>query len=152
MSVIYTGPYADQIGQHEGYEAQVLRDGSLSGTRTKPFVGYVAVCECGWQGETRYPPTEEGADEALAEWRSKHLRPLITAAHLGWPDWAERVAARATTIAGHVGDGRFDTAVLVLERLAEDVQTWARSARALADGEDMSVDLGLDDSTTGGAR
>ena len=140
MGVVYCGPYADQVGyEHEGYAARVLPDGSLTGTwtaETADFLGYVAACACGWTGDTQYPPTDGGEDEARAEWDRDHLQPLIERAERGWPAWAERVGGRAREVAGHVAAGRFSSAVLVLDRLVEDVEVWSRIARELADERD----------------
>jgi hypothetical protein len=137
---VYCGPYAEQVGyEHEGYAARVLPDGVLTGTwtaATSDFLGYVAACGCGWTGGTQYPPTDGGEDEARAEWDRDHLRSLIERAKRGWPTWADRVAARAREVAGHVAAGRFSDAVLVLDRLTKDVESWSRIARGLADDDE----------------
>jgi hypothetical protein len=135
MGVIYCGPYAEQVGSHEGYGARVLPDGSLTGIwtyETREFLGWVAACDCGWHGETRYPPTDAGEAEAIAEWSGVHLQPLIVTAQLSWPAWAERVAARARAAAEHIAAGRAETAALVIDRLDKEIQAWARIARELA--------------------
>jgi hypothetical protein len=78
--------YGDDAYDHEGYAAQLLDDGSLTGTYsndTMPrMVGQlVPACDCGWTGSTRYPTTEpfdEAAQElALAEWEHSHARPTL---------------------------------------------------------------------------
>jgi hypothetical protein len=79
--------YGDDGYDHEGYAAQVLDDGSLTGTDsddTEPrMVGQVvAACGCGWTGTTRYPTTtgpfdEAAHDLALAEWERDHARPIL---------------------------------------------------------------------------
>jgi hypothetical protein len=139
MGTVYCGPYAEQVGfEHEGYAARVLLDGSLTGSwtaETADFVGHVAACGCGWTGGTQYPPTDAGEDEARAEWDRGHLQPLIEQAKRGWPAWAERVSVRAREVSGHVADGQPASAVLVLDRLVEDVAVWSRIARELADGD-----------------
>ena len=91
MGTILTG-YGDASYEHEGYAAQVLDDGSVTGTysgATLPrMIGQViAVCGCGWAGITRYPcpkPFDEQAEElALAEWETRHARPLLEQAQQG---------------------------------------------------------------------
>jgi len=139
MGTVYCGPYAGQVGHHEGYAARVLPDGELTGTwsaETAAFLAHVAACDCGWYGPTRHAPTEAGEDEALAQWRREHLEPLIAAAaQRGWPAWADRVAARARTAAEHIAEGHPASAVEVIDRLEEDVRAWARIAGELADDQ-----------------
>jgi hypothetical protein len=78
--------YGDDAYDHEGYVAQVLDDGSLTGTystdTTARMIGQVvAACDCGWTGSTRYPatgPGDETAQElALGEWERDHARPAL---------------------------------------------------------------------------
>ncbi len=82
MGMVYCGPYADAIGygDHEGYAARLLPDGTETGTwtyETREFHGYRAHCECGWRGATVHPPTDAGAEAADDDWDRDHLRPLI---------------------------------------------------------------------------
>ena len=131
MGAVYCGPYAEQVGyEHEGYAARVLPNGTLT-RETAEFLAYVAACGCGWTGRTRYPATDAGEDEAIAEWERAHLRPLIEFARRTWHDWAERVAARARHIAQQVTDGHLANAELVMERLTDDVNRWSQTFRAL---------------------
>jgi len=81
MGTILTS-YGDAACDHEGYPAQVLDDGTLTGTHgpeTRPrMVGQVvAACSCGWTGTTRYPSRREGDEAALAEWEHTHARPIL---------------------------------------------------------------------------
>lgn len=78
--------YGDDAYDHEGYVAQVLNDGTLTGTYSDDtesrMVGQVvAACGCGWAGATRYPcpePFDALAHElALAEWERDHARPTL---------------------------------------------------------------------------
>lgn len=135
MGRVYDGPYADLVGaEHEGYPARVSSSGSATGrcsVGTAEFRAYLAACGCGWHGDVAYPPTGAGAGEALAEWESDHLRPLITQAAGSWSAWAEQVAGRARAVAGHVGKSRPDRALLVLERLVEDAQSRLRIVQRL---------------------
>ncbi|MQA26036.1 MAG: hypothetical protein GEU94_11300 [Micromonosporaceae bacterium] len=84
--------YGDAAYDHEGYAAQVLDDGTLTGTysaETEPrMVGQVvAACDCGWTGTTRYPTRElfdeHAEDLALAEWEHTHARPVLDQAQRG---------------------------------------------------------------------
>ena len=84
MGTILTS-YGDAAYDHEGYPAQILDDGTLTGTsstETRPrMVGQVvAACSCGWAGATRYPSRREGDEAALAEWEHTHARPVLVAA------------------------------------------------------------------------
>lgn len=86
MGTILTG-YGDAALEHEGYAAQVLDDGSITGshndqTRPRMIGQVVAACDCGWAGTTRYPTTTGPFDEqaetlALAEWETNHAVPAI---------------------------------------------------------------------------
>jgi hypothetical protein len=77
------GTTIDGLIDHEGYAAQKLPDGTLTGTWTEDFTAYVAACSCSgpgqseWHGSTEYPPTDEGEEAALAEWERVHARPLL---------------------------------------------------------------------------
>ena len=88
MGTILSG-YGEDAYQHEGYPAQVLDDGSITGTHstdTRPrMIGQVvAACGCGWAGTTRYPspdPLDEQAEAlALAEWETTHALPILNQA------------------------------------------------------------------------
>ncbi|MGH3795635.1 MAG: hypothetical protein ACRDSP_12165 [Pseudonocardiaceae bacterium] len=78
MGTLLTG-YGEDGYDHEGYAAQVLDDGSITGTYSNAtcprMIGHVvAACGCGWAGTTRYPcpgPFDEQAEAlALAEWET----------------------------------------------------------------------------------
>ncbi|MCA1695984.1 MAG: hypothetical protein LC749_15360 [Actinobacteria bacterium] len=82
----FLASYGDDGYDHEGYVAQVLDDGTLTGTysneTTPRMVGQVvAACGCGWTGSTRYPspgPFDETAKGlALDEWEHTHARPTL---------------------------------------------------------------------------
>jgi hypothetical protein len=38
---------------------------------------YVAVCGCGWQATGEHPPTEDGEEAAIDQWRSEHATPEL---------------------------------------------------------------------------
>src|SRR5881397_3778549 len=108
MGTILTG-YGDAAYEHEGYAAQVLDDGSITGTysaQTKPrMIGaVVAACDCGWQGSTRYPTRElfdEDAEQlALAEWEHQHALPTLRTAHAELAERLQRLLAEHATRLG----------------------------------------------------
>jgi hypothetical protein len=95
--------YGDDAYDHEGYAAQVLDDGSLTGTYCDDtearMVGQVvAACGCGWTGTTRYPTTEpfdEAAhDLALTEWERDHARPVLEGSRVDHWDRLRTVVRR----------------------------------------------------------
>jgi hypothetical protein len=44
---------------------------------TREFTAYVAACGCGWQATGEHPPTEEGEEAAVDQWRSEHAEPEL---------------------------------------------------------------------------
>jgi hypothetical protein len=44
---------------------------------TREFTAYVAVCGCGWQATGEHPPTEDGEQAAVDQWRSEHATPEL---------------------------------------------------------------------------
>jgi hypothetical protein len=44
---------------------------------TREFTAYVAVCGCGWQATGEHPPTEDGEEAAVDQWRSEHATPEL---------------------------------------------------------------------------
>src|SRR3954453_20433888 len=103
MGTVYSGPYADEIGydKHEGYAAAVLANGADAGEQI--WLAYedeadhlAARCACGWRGKGQHVVTDAGEDQALAEWRSYHLQPLIDQVReRSWPEWTRRTTERA---------------------------------------------------------
>jgi hypothetical protein len=74
------GVVIEGLWDHEGYAARRLPDGSLTGTwtyATREFTAYLPACGCGWQVEREYPPTEDGEEAALDQWRAEHATPLL---------------------------------------------------------------------------
>jgi hypothetical protein len=74
------GRFIEDLWDHEGYAARRLPDGTLTGTwtyATREFTAFVPACGCGWHVEREHPPTEEGEDAALAQWRAEHATPLL---------------------------------------------------------------------------
>ena len=76
------GTFLDDLDDHEGYADRRLPDGRLAGGvwtyATREFTAYVAACGCGWQGAGEHPPTEEGEEAAVDQWRSEHAEPELT--------------------------------------------------------------------------
>src|SRR4029450_8130510 len=56
-------------------------NGQLAGgvwtSPTREFTAYVAVCGCGWQASGEHPPTEDGEEAAIDQWRSEHATPEL---------------------------------------------------------------------------
>ncbi|PSK93015.1 hypothetical protein CLV30_13142 [Haloactinopolyspora alba] len=79
MGIMYMGIYSDRIGDHEGYAAQLLPDGTETSMvlDLSEITGHRAACECGWRGATVHPPTEAGEQQADDEWEARHLEPLV---------------------------------------------------------------------------
>jgi hypothetical protein len=76
------GTFLDDLDDHEGYPDRRLPDGQLAGgswtSATREFTAYVAICGCGWQATGEHPPTEEGEEAAVDQWRSEHATPELT--------------------------------------------------------------------------
>ena len=75
------GTFLDDLDDHEGYADRRLPDGRLAGGvwtyTTRHFTAYVAACGCGWQATGEHPPTEEGEEAAVDQWRSEHAGPEL---------------------------------------------------------------------------
>ena len=75
------GTFLDDLDDHEGYADRRLPNGHLAGGvwtyATREFTAYVAVCGCGWQATGEHPPTEEGEEAAVDQWRSEHAEPEL---------------------------------------------------------------------------
>jgi hypothetical protein len=126
------GTFLDDLDDHEGYADRRLPNGQLAGgvwtSATREFTAYVAACGCGWQATGEHPPTEEGEEAAVDQWRSEH---------------AERELARQAT-------RRRGELARVLEWLAgqagrlEDPATVERIRRALGRARALVDDLQRD--------
>jgi hypothetical protein len=75
------GTFLDDLDDHEGYADRRLPDGQLAGGvwtyATRAFTAYVAACGCGWQASGEHPPTEDGEEAAVDQWRSEHAEPEL---------------------------------------------------------------------------
>lgn len=143
MGTILTS-YGEDGYDHEGYAAQVLDDGSITGThsnQTRPrMIGQVvAACGCGWAGTTRYPcpePFDDQADAlALAEWETTHALPTLTQAR---QDRARRLTQLLASLAeahrAHLQEPRPDRhRVELLDRTLRTLAAVTDLARELRD-------------------
>ena len=95
------GTFLDDLDDHEGYADRRLPDGQLAGGvwtyATREFTAYVAVCGCGWQASGEHPPTEEGEETAVDQWRSEHAEPELRRQ-------AERRRGELGRVLGWLGD------------------------------------------------
>ena len=75
------GTFLEDLDDHEGYADRRLPDGQLADGvwtyATRQFTAYVAVCGCGWQATGEHPPTEEGEEAAVDQWRWEHAEPEL---------------------------------------------------------------------------
>jgi hypothetical protein len=75
------GTFLDDLDDHEGYADRRLPNGQLAGGvwtyATPEFTAYVAICGCGWQAGGEHPPTEDGEEAAVDQWRSEHAEPEL---------------------------------------------------------------------------
>jgi hypothetical protein len=75
------GTFLEDLDDHEGYADRRLPDGRLAGGvwtyATREFTGYVAACGCGWHATRDHPPTDEGEEAAVDQWRAEHAEPLL---------------------------------------------------------------------------
>ena len=74
------GSFLEDLWDHEGYAARRLPDGTVTGTwtyATREFTAFVPACGCGWSGDRAHPPTDQGEEAALGQWRAEHATPLL---------------------------------------------------------------------------
>jgi hypothetical protein len=75
------GTFLDDLDDHEGSADRRLPDGQLAGgvwtDATREFTAHVAACGCGWQATGAHPPTEDGEQAAVDQWRSEHATPEL---------------------------------------------------------------------------
>ena len=75
------GTFLEDLDDHKGYADRRLPNGQLAGgvwtSATREFTAYVAVCGCGWQATGEHPPTEDGEEAAIDQWRSEHATPEL---------------------------------------------------------------------------
>jgi hypothetical protein len=75
------GTFLEDLWDHEGYADRRLPNGQLAGGvwtyATREFTAYVAACGCGWQATGEHPPTDDGEEAAVDQWRSEHAEPEL---------------------------------------------------------------------------
>jgi hypothetical protein len=75
------GTFIEDLDDHEGYADRRLPDGRLAGGiwthQTREFTAYMAACGCGWHATGDWPPTEDGEEAAVDQWRREHGEPLL---------------------------------------------------------------------------
>lgn len=144
MGVILTA-YGDAAYSHAGYAAQVLNDGTTTGTysaQTKERMtgAVVAACDCGWRGETHYQWTvlfdQDAEDAAIAEWQRVHAVPVLAAEQNR--EWARTCEALARSLAELGEKTRPDGRAAVLERLSDLVDTASAQVRQQREHERWS--------------
>jgi biotin-(acetyl-CoA carboxylase) ligase len=118
------GTFLDDLDDHEGYADRRLPDGRLAGGvwiyATREFTAYVAVCGCGWQATGEHPPTKEGEEAAVDQWRSLPDHPEVAASQAEvLEEWAQRWRQRGPhDIPGRVELGLVEDIAAELRRLA----------------------------------
>jgi hypothetical protein len=125
------GSLIEDLWDHEGYAARRLPDGTLTGTlsyATREFTAFVPACGCGWSGDREHPPTDEGEEAAISQWRVEHAEPLLARQ-------AERRQLRLARVLEWLGSqaGRL-----------EDPATLARVRRTLGSAADLAAEVQRD--------
>ncbi|EWM10150.1 hypothetical protein [Kutzneria sp. 744] len=135
MGIRYTGPYAQQVDDHEGHAARKLADGTVSAgwtEETSSLQGFVASCSCGWRGDGEHPATEAGREGAEGQWSTEHLGPLIEAARATWDSWPEELVGLARYVRDRVQAQDAAEALRVLDQMVADVDYRRRTVTLLA--------------------
>jgi hypothetical protein len=134
MSIRYTGPYAEQVEQHEGHAASKFSDGTMSpdpAATASPLAAYLAACSCGWQGAVEHAATEQGEEAAEAQWKAEHLGPLIDAARAGWDTWPDQLMGQASYVRDRVRAADPAEALRILDQMIADVDSRRRTVNRL---------------------
>jgi hypothetical protein len=142
MGIRYTGPYAQQVDDHEGYAARKLGDGTVSAEwteETSSLHGFVAACSCGWRAEDEHPATEVGRETAEAQWNTEHLGPLIETARAAWDTWPEELLGLARYVRDRVQAQDAAEALRILDQLVADVDYRRRTVAQLAAQQERPV-------------
>jgi hypothetical protein len=141
MGIHYTGPYAEQVEDHEGRAARRLADGTVSmqwTDETSTLHGFVAACSCGWRGDGEHPATEPGREAAEAQWNDEHLSPLIEAARVAWESWPDELSGLARYVRDRVQTQDAAEALRVLDQMVADVAYRRRTVVRLAAQQDRA--------------
>jgi hypothetical protein len=135
MGIRYTGPYAEQVEDHEGHAARRLTDGTVSMTWTEEastLRAFVAACSCGWRAEVDHPASETGREAAESQWNAEHLNPLIEAARGAWEGWPDDLAGLARYVRDRIEVQDVVEALRILDQLVADVGYRRRTVAQLA--------------------
>lgn len=135
MGIRYTGPYAEQVEEHEGHAARKLTDGTVHTTwteETSTLEAFVAACSCGWLAEVDHAATEKGREAAEAQWNTEHLSPLITAARAAWESWPDDLAGLARYAQDRLEAQDVPEALRILDQMVADVGYRRRTVAQLA--------------------
>ncbi|HKO83572.1 MAG TPA: hypothetical protein VJ140_03220 [Actinomycetota bacterium] len=132
------GTFLDDLDDHEGYADRRLPNGQLAGGvwtyPTREFTGYVAACGCGWQANDEHPPTEDGEDAAIDQWRSEHAEPELARQATGRREELGRVLGWLGDQAGRLEDPatleRVSRAMGRARALVDDLQREASEREA----------------------
>jgi hypothetical protein len=135
MGIRYTGPYAEQVEEHEGQAARKLTDGTVStvwSDETSTLSAFVAACTCGWRAEGEHPATEAGKEAAEAQWNTEHLSPLIDAARATWDSWPDELAGLARYARDRMETQDTAEALRILDQMVADVDYRRRTIAQLS--------------------
>jgi hypothetical protein len=135
MGIRYTGPYAEQVEDHEGHAARKLDDGTVSmewTEETSTLRAVVAACSCGWRAEVEHPATEAGREAAEEQWNAEHLSELIQAARASWESWPDDLVGLARYVRDRVEARDATEALRILDQMVADVDYRRRTVTRLA--------------------
>jgi hypothetical protein len=135
MGIRYTGPYAEQVAEHEGQAARMLADGTVSTVWTEEastLDAFVASCSCGWRATAEHPATEAGKEAAEAQWNTEHLIPLIEAARASWESWPDDLAGLARYARDRIVAQDNAEALRILDQIAADIDYRRRTVARLS--------------------
>jgi hypothetical protein len=138
MGIRYTGPYAEQVAEHEGQAARKLADGTVSTVwteETSTLQAFIASCSCGWHATAEHPATEAGKEAAEAQWNTEHLTPLIEAARATWESWPDHVAGLARYARDRILAQDNAEALRILNQMFADVDYRRRTVARLTTQE-----------------
>jgi hypothetical protein len=141
MGIRYTGPFAEQVEDHEGHAARKLTDGTVSTTwteETSTLQAFVAACSCGWRAEVGHAATESGREAAEAQWNADHLGPLIEAARASWESWPDDLAGLARYAQDRLEAQDVAEALRILDQMVADVGYRRRTVAQLAAQQDRA--------------
>jgi hypothetical protein len=134
MGIHYTGPYAEQVEDHEGHAARKLDDGTVTTEwteETSTLRAFIAACSCGWHAEAEQPATEAGKEAAEAQWNAEHLSPLIDAARSSWESWPGDLLGLTQYVRDRVQAQDTAEALRILDQIMADLDYRRRTVSRL---------------------